>query len=252
MEIITFILIFGGIIGGLYTASKQDNHNTVKRALTIGKSHKQAAIEAKSPEDEVQISQAQLQKLFDDALEAQRKEQKILAQNWENEFLELLPDTDPQKNAHNMRKSGINVIEANLITSDKLYIGEKPPVFIEPEIGYTGEQLTYCDRIVTKPSAYVRELPTDDSDFTATFQKGAVIRVYGWMRGRYVGKTDVWYQVKTHNFQGWVWSGSLNSSSTDGLARLEFARQARPKIVSKIEQEVFKREARAAHMKKWH
>lgn len=248
MEIIAFILIFGGIIGGLYTASKQDNHATIKRALTINKAHKQDAIETKgkSFEESQEISQAQLQKLFDEALKAQREEQRLLEEQWNNEFLELLPDTDPQKNAHLMRKAGINVLEAQFFTD------KDTEAFVKPDIGFTGEELSYCDRIVTKPSAYVREYPTDDCDFHATFQQGATIRVYGWMRGRFVGKTDVWYQVKTNAFQGWVWSGSLNSQSTDGLARLEFSREAKPKIYNAIEQEAYKRAKRSAHLNKWH
>ncbi|UDL16751.1 endolysin [Arthrobacter phage Atuin] len=207
MELI-IILFFLAVTGVGVGVSQSENHATVKRALKIGNSHKQAAIEAKK---DPEVSQRELERYFKEALEAERAEQKLLSDNWEAEFLELLPDTDPQKNAHNMRKAGISVLEAKTEVE-----------FIEPNIGYTGEQLTYCDRVVTKPTAYVREKPTDLSDFTATFQNGAVIRVYGWMRGRYVGKTDVWYQVKTKSFEGWVWSGSLNSQSTDGLARMEF------------------------------
>jgi hypothetical protein len=241
MELILVIFILSILGGGVFISGQYDNHNTVKRALHIGKAHKQAAIEAKNPESE-QISQAQLKKLFDDALKAQREEQKLLEEQWTNEFLELLPDTDPQKNVHNMRKAGINVIEATPLVPDQ---------FIKPEIPFTGEQLTYCDRLVTKDTAYVREYPTDDCDFVATFQKGATIRIYGWMRGRYVGKTDVWYQVKTNTFDGWVWSGSLHSQSINGLSRLEFAAHQKPQIRSAIEQEAYKRAKRAAHKAMW-
>ena len=187
---------------------------TVKRALHIGKAHQQAEIEAKNPDSD-EISQAQLEKLFQDALEAERAEQKILRENWDSQFLELLPDTDPQKNAHLMKKAGINVIEA-----EEIY---------PPNIPYTGEQLTYAERTVKGVhTAYVRARPTNDSDFHATFQSGAIIRVFGWTRGRQIGKTDIWYHVKTKTFEGWVWSGSLNSSKTEGLVRMDFQRQKQP------------------------
>lgn len=226
MEILLIMMFFSVV--GFTVSYVSDDHATFKRALGIGKAHKNAAIEAKKPESE-EISQAALQKLFDDALKAQREEQKVLSDNWEKEFIELLPDTDPVKNAHLMRKQGINVIENQEVN------------FLTPDIGYTGEQLTYAERTVIKDSAYVREYPTDSCDFTATFQRGATIRVYGWMRGRYVGKTDVWYQVKTNTFEGWVWSGSLNSSTTQGLARLEFPSHIKPKIYSAIEEEAIRR-----------
>lgn len=229
MELIFILVIFMTVVGA--GVSHKENHRTVKRALGIGKAHTNAAIESKgkSFEESQEISQAQLQKLFDDALKAQREEQKILSDSWEHEFYELLPDTDPTKNAINMRKQGINVIDTEEVN------------FLTPNIAYTGEQLTYSERMVVKDTAYVREFPTDSCDFTATFQRGATIRVYGWMRGRFVGKTDVWYQVKTKTFEGWVWSGSLNSSDTKGLARLEFPSHAKPKIYNAIEQEAIRR-----------
>jgi uncharacterized protein YgiM (DUF1202 family) len=230
MEIILLIIFVAAGVFGVVDGAGND-WNMSKRALRIGNAHKNAAIESKgkSFEESQEISQAQLQKLFDDALEAERAEQKILSDNWEKEFIELLPDTDPTKVAISMRKQGISVIDSEEVN------------FLTPSIGYTGEQLTYAERIVAKDTAYVREYPTDSCDFTATFQRGATIRVYGWMRGRFVGKTDVWYQVKTETFEGWVWSGSLNSSSTQGLARLEFPSHAKPKIYSAIEQEAIRR-----------
>ena len=236
MELILAIFVMAIVGGGVFTSAQYDNHNTVKRALGIGKAHRNAAIESKgkSFEESQEISQAQLQKLFDDALEAQRKEQKILSDNWEQEFLELLPDTDPQKNAYNLKKAGIEVLEA-----EDLY---------PPNIPYTGEQLSYSERIVTKVTAYVRYSPTDTSDFMATFQKGATIRVYGYVRGRHVGKTDIWYQIKTKSFEGWVWSGSLNSSETKGLSRLELVRPTR----GRSDLQAINKARDAAHKAMWH
>jgi uncharacterized protein YgiM (DUF1202 family) len=212
--LILFIIVVIGGGAGLVGYSATENHATAKRALKIGKANK--AIESRSFESE----QAKpFEQIMAEALEAQRAEQKLLSDNWDNEFLELLPDTDPQKNAYNLKKAGIEVLEA-----EDLY---------PPNIPYTGEQLAYSERVITKTTGYVRNSPTDTSDFIATFQQGATIRVYGYTRGRMVGKTDIWYQIKTKSFDGWIWAGSLNSSEIRGLSRLDLVRQR----LSPIEQQ---------------
>jgi hypothetical protein len=207
MEAVIALLIMFGVGGGIFAASSiYDKHSTAKRAIEI----KRANDEDKKNNE---VSQKQLEQYFREAREAEQAEQKLLSDNWNQQFLELLPDTDPMKNAYNLKKAGIEVLEA-----DDLY---------PPAIPYTGEQLPYSERTVAKATAYVRHAPTDTSDFIATFQRGAIIRVYGYVRGRQVGKTDIWYQIKTKSFEGWIWSGSLNSSDTKGLSRLELVRPTR-------------------------
>lgn len=197
MEVI-LILLVAGVIGSVFFIDK----HTRKRAITIARSNK--AITSEQQE----VSDAEMKRMFKELRDAKDHEKRLLTEDWDAQFIDLLPDSDPIKQVVLRKKAGINSEEAKFVLAP----GE-----------FVAEELTYSVRI-TKNLAALRESPTLSSETLATLNPHVSLKVDGWVRGEMVRENDIWFRVDDSNgvyATSYIWSGSLNDPKTKGIPQVQ-------------------------------
>ena len=82
---------------------------------------------------------------------------------------------------------------------------------------------SYGDRYVKVHAVYVRRLPHTTSKVLANLTQGEKVTVDGWINSEVHWNIGIWFRVTANQdfpHGGWIWSGSLNTHSTAGLANL--------------------------------
>jgi hypothetical protein len=224
------LLLFpGGIVGlvvvlFLYLRKSQEG----QRALQIAKTNL-------TPVEDIERGYAAVATSMRALRKAKNEEHALLLRNWQNSYLTLLHDTDPDKAAYLAKRQGISVESASFILDSsgmraKDGTLDLPLVEDGPEwqpLPYPkrdpDEELTYTDRRIQSAGAFVRTAPSDTAKTYGTIAGGDVWKFDGWVHGKPISGNDVWffYIGKNSGQLKFVWSGATTNPATTGLPSRE-------------------------------
>jgi len=236
-----FLLFPGGIVGivvclFLYLRKSQEG----QRALQIAKTNL-------TPVEDIERGYAAVATSMRALRKAKNEEHRLLLNNWQAKYLELLPDTDPEKVEHLAKRQGISIESASFtldtngmkidagtitaahITAKTLTISsdsQLPLVEDGPEwqpLPYAkrdpDEELTYTERRIQSAGAFVRTAPSDQAKAFGTLRGGDFWKFDGWVKGKPISGNDIWFFYVGNNsgLTKYVWSGATTNSSPSGL-----------------------------------
>lgn len=205
MEVIFFILIVLGVIGVPVAFNKPIRN----RIVTIARSNK-----AISPAEK-EVDDVQLEKLYKELRDAKDNEQKVLSDDWNEQFIDLLPDSDPLKQQRLRKLAGINSEEARFVVPD-------------PRVEVAPEELSYSLR-KTKKGAALRQNPTSYSRELAILKEFVIVKVDGWVYGESIDGNDIWFRIDDANgvfATSYIWSGCMTDKTTSGIPKVSPAQRS--------------------------
>jgi hypothetical protein len=223
-----FLLFPGGIVGimvclFLYLRSQRGVRRSIYgRADTIVRSNLAAA-------DDIEQGYAAVATSMQALRAAKQEEHQLLLKNWHNQYMALLPDTDPEKTTHQAKLQGVSIEEAKFVLDNA---GRMMPVVEDgPEwkpLSYTrkdpDEELTYTDRRIQRAGAFVRSEPNTKASTYGVASGGAVWRFDGYVRGEPVAGNDIWfvYIGKASGLRKYVHSIATTNRSISGLPDMTY------------------------------
>lgn len=242
----------GAIVTGLFIFLRsQEGRRSLKAAKTI-----------LTPIEDIETGYEAVASSMKALRKAKQEEHQLLLKNWQNSYLALLPDTDPEKTTHQAQLQGVKIETAasvldkdgmrakhNSLTVSNRY--ELIPVEDGPEwtpLPYArskkdpDEELTYTQRRIQYAGALVRSEPSTTASTYGTTTGGAVLRFDGYVHGEPVSGNDIWfvYIGKGSGLPKFVHSLSTTNRYTSGLPYMNslsasFARQSKYTIEPAVE-----------------
>jgi len=219
-----FLLFPGGILGivvclFLYLRKSQEG----QRALKIAKTNL-------SPAEDIVRGYASVASSMRALRQAKQEEHQLLLRNWQNSYIELLPDTDPEKITHNARLQGVKVEEAKFVLDNAgrmMPLVEDGPEWVP--LPYTkgdpDEGLTYTDRRIQRAGAFVRSEPNTKASTYGVADGGSIVHFDGYVYGEAVAGNDIWfvYIGEGSGLRKYVHSIATTNRSTTGLPDMTYA-----------------------------
>lgn len=228
-----FLLFPGGIVGVvvclfLYLRKQRTAH----RALQIAKTNLRPVSDIESGYAAVATSMRALRR-------AKQEEHNLLLKNWQNSYLELLPDTDPEKSTHQAKLQGVKIetagftLDANGMKAKNLYMQtdtEVPVVDDGPEwmpLPYESrrskkdpdEGMSYNDRRIQSAGAFVRTEPSTSAKIYGVADGGTIVHFDGYVRGEAVAGNPIWfvYVGSGSGLRKYIHSVATTNRSTTGM-----------------------------------
>lgn len=235
-----FLLFPGGIIGVVvclfFYLRKQQ---TAQRALQIAKTNLTPVSDIESGYAAVAASMKALRR-------AKQEEHQLLLRNWQNSYLELLPDTDPEKTTHQAKLQGVNIetasfaldaggmkLNAGTITAAHLYAKILPTDELVVDDGPEWTPLpyrkkdpdegrSYNERQIQNAGAFVRSEPHTGASTYGVATGGDWVHFDGYVHGEAVAGNTIWfvYIGKGSGLRKYIHSIATTNRSTSGMRNL--------------------------------
>jgi hypothetical protein len=206
---------------------------TAQRALQIAKTNLTPVKDIESGYAAVAASVKALRK-------AKQEEHHLLLRNWQNKYMALLPDTDPEKATHQAQIQGIK-IETAAFTLDKNgmraknktltipHDNECPVVEDGPE--WTplphkkrdpDEEMSYNERRIQHAGAFIRAEPHTSAIVYGVATGGDIVHFDGYVHGEAVSGNTIWfvYIGKVSGLRKYVHSIATTNRSISGMRNL--------------------------------
>ncbi len=238
-----FLLFPGGIIGivvalFLYLRKQERGHRRSISGRTV------RIIESNlPPAEDISRGFAAVATSMRALRKAKQEEHAILLKNWQNSYLELLPDTDPEKTTHQATLQGVKIetasfvldasgisaksISAKSIATASLSIDNELPVVDDgPEwrpLPYSkkdpDEEMTYSDRRIQRAGAFVRSEPFTKAAVYGVADGNSIMHFDGYVYGEAVAGNDIWfvYIGRKSGLPKFVHSIATTNRQTSGL-----------------------------------
>lgn len=191
-----FVATAMGILGGKFLSK---NPQIVQRTKKILHANSQ-------PPSDPKADQRALETAFKNLRKAKQEEHHLHLNQWQQAYLQLLPPTDPERVALEVKRQGINVEEAKFVVTAP-----------DPDL-----EVSYAHRVV-KGLSVLRCEPNKQSQTLATLTPGTKIQIDGYTYGEKIGYTDIWYRIDDKNgiyATAYIWAGSTTQPEPKGLPRV--------------------------------